>query len=140
MITAMETEHTIHFCRGPHGRKILGHKRPQATASPVGRVPRIARLLALAIRLDGLVLSGQVKDYSELARLGHVSRARISQITRLLSLAADIQEEILLLPLTMKGRDKIRERHVRPIAAEMDWKKQRQLWKKQKRLQGISIT
>ena len=130
MTLAMETEHAIHFCRGPHGRKILGNELPQAIVSPAGRVPRIARLVALAVRLDGLVLSGQVKDYSELARLGHVSRARISQITQLLSLAPDIQEEILFLPQTVSGRDKIRERHVRPIAAEMNWKKQRLLWGK----------
>ena len=130
MTLAMETEHAIHFCRGSHGRKILEDEPSKPTVSPAGRVPRIARLVALAVRLDGLVLSGQVKDYSELARLGHVSRARISQITQLLSLAPDIQEEILFLPRTVSGRDKIRERHVRPNAAEMNWMKQRQLWKK----------
>jgi hypothetical protein len=45
-----------------------------------GRVPRVSRLLALAHRLDRLLRTGVVKDYTEAARLGHVTRARISQI------------------------------------------------------------
>lgn len=49
-----------------------------------------------------------------LARLGHVTRARVTQIMNLLNLAPDIQEEILFLPRTLKGRDPIRERHLRP--------------------------
>jgi hypothetical protein len=37
---------------------------------PQGRPHRIARMLALAHRLDDLVRSGAVGDYGELARLG----------------------------------------------------------------------
>jgi hypothetical protein len=29
----------------------------------------------------------------------------------------------------MHGRDPIRERHLRPIAAVLDWRKQRRMWK-----------
>ncbi|NLW51413.1 MAG: hypothetical protein GXY85_11330 [Candidatus Brocadiaceae bacterium] len=47
----------------------------------------------------------------------------------LLQLAPEIQEALLFLPPTVKGRDAIRERHVRPIAAELEWRKQRRLWK-----------
>ena len=47
----------------------------------------------------------------------------------LLQLAPEMQEAILFLPLTTKGRDPIREHHIRPIAAELDWRKQRRLWK-----------
>jgi len=36
--------------------------------------------MALAIRFDGLIRDGKVKDQAELARLGHVSRARLTQI------------------------------------------------------------
>jgi len=68
--------------------------------------------MALAIKLDHLVRSGQVKDYAELARLGHVTRARMSQIISLLNLAPDIQEAILFLPKTLKGRDSISSREV----------------------------
>jgi hypothetical protein len=63
-----------------------------------GRPPRIACLLALAYRFDELVRSGAVRDYAELARLGHVTRARVTQIMNLLNLAPDIQEDILWLP------------------------------------------
>jgi len=64
-----------------------------------------------------------------MARLGHVTRARVTQIMNLLNLAPDIQEELLFLPRTVKGHDPIRERHIRPIAASLDWRKQRRMWK-----------
>jgi hypothetical protein len=41
-----------------------------------------------------------IRDYAELARLGRVTRARMTQIMKLLDLAPDIQEQILFLPLT----------------------------------------
>lgn len=85
--------------------------------------------MALAIRFDGLVRGGEVRDYADLARLGYVTRARITQIMNLLNLAPDIQEGILFLPRTVKGRDPIRERDVRPIAAVPHWHRQRKMWK-----------
>ncbi len=39
-----------------------------------------------------------VTDQAELARLGHVSRARLTQIMNLLYLAPDLQEKLLFLP------------------------------------------
>ena len=62
-----------------------------------GRAPRIARLLALAHKLDALVRSGVVANYGELARLGHITPARLTQIMVLLHLAPAIQEYILFL-------------------------------------------
>jgi hypothetical protein len=85
--------------------------------------------MALAMRFDELIRSGEVTDYAELARLGHVSRARLSQIASLLGLAPDLQEEILFLPRTLKGRDPIQLRHLLPIAAIPAWRKQRIRWK-----------
>jgi hypothetical protein len=55
-------------------------------------VPRISRLLALALRMDELVRAGVIADYATLAELAHVSRARISQILNLLVLAPDNPE------------------------------------------------
>jgi hypothetical protein len=52
------------------------------------------------------------KDYSQLARLGHVSRAQITQIMNLLLLAPDIQEEILFLPKTVAGHGPIKLKHL----------------------------
>jgi hypothetical protein len=88
----------------------------------------VAKLLALAHRFQGLVRNGEVADYAALARLGWVSRARISQIMSLLSLAPDLQERVLFLPRTERGRDPIQMRHLLPIAQVADWKVQRQLW------------
>ena len=73
-------------------------------------------------------MPGVVTDYAELARLGHVTRARMSQIMSLLQLAPDIQEAILFLPLVTSGRDPITERDLRPIVAEVDWREQRRMW------------
>ena len=95
-----------------------------------GRVPRVARLLALAHRLDHLVRQGAIADYATLARLGHVSRARISQIMVLGNLAPDIQEAILFLPLTVHGRDPIHVRQLQAIAQMLDWHQQRSRWRK----------
>jgi hypothetical protein len=48
----------------------------QARVSRAGsRLPRITRLLALAVRFEGLLRDGTVRDYAELARLGGASRA-----------------------------------------------------------------
>lgn len=57
---------------------------------PEGRVPRISKLMALAIRYDGLLREGVVTDLTELARLSHVTQPRITQIMNLLHLAPDI--------------------------------------------------
>ncbi len=55
------------------------------------RPPGLARLLALAHKLDGVVRTGKVRDYAELARLAHISSARIGQIVVLGLLAHAIQ-------------------------------------------------
>jgi hypothetical protein len=84
--------------------------------------------MALAIRFDRLVCSGKVKDYAQLARLGHVTRARVTQIMNLLNLAPDIQEKILFLPRVNGGRDSIILRALQPIAGQPDWQQQRKMW------------
>src|SRR5262249_43117891 len=114
--------------RGRGARKELatGHAEPRAVEP--GRVPRVARLMALAIRFDGYLRDGHVADYAELAVLGHVSRARISQIMNLLNLAPDIQEAFLFLPRTESQGDAVHLRRLQPIAATLDWRKQRVMW------------
>ena len=105
---------------------------------PPGRIPRVARLLALAIKFDTLVRAGTIRNYADLARLGHVSPARISQIANLLFLAPDIQEEILFLPPTQSGRDPISVAHVQPMALVPSWKKQRRLWRRLQQRAGLA--
>jgi hypothetical protein len=85
--------------------------------------------MALAIRMEELIRSRDVSDYAELARLGNVSRARLSQIMALNCLAPYLQEEILYLPCANKGRDPIQLRHLLPIAALSDWRRQRARWR-----------
>jgi len=102
----------------------------EATDAADGRVPRISRLMALAIRFDGLLQDGVVANQSELARLAHVTQPRMTQIMNLLNLAPDIQEEILFLPKIAKGRDPVTERDLRPIVAESAWALQRQQWQR----------
>jgi hypothetical protein len=114
---------------GRGSRKELRSAALEASLPP-GRVPRVARLMALALRLEELVRTGQVASSSALASLGHVTRARICQIMNLLHLAPDIQEALLFLPPTPRGRDPLILADLQPIAAAFDWRKQRRLWRK----------
>jgi hypothetical protein len=131
----------IHFrYRGRGSRRELeaGPEPPRPAREP-GRVPRIARLMALAIRFEEYLRAGQVSDYTALAELGHVTRPRISQIMNLLNLAPDIQQAILFLPRTEHGRDPIHLRQLQPIAAAPDWRKQRGMWRDLKTLKNRGI-
>lgn len=105
------------------------HQASRKQAPIPARVPRIARLMALAIHCDRLIRDGVVRDYAHLARIGFVTRARATQIMNLLFLAPDIQDELLHLPAVSEGADPITERHLRPLVPLADWNKQRRLWK-----------
>jgi site-specific DNA recombinase len=106
-----------------------GVRRKGEEAQSPGRTPRISRLLALAIHLEGLVSEGAVRNYRELAEAGHVSRARLSQILQLNHLAPEIQEQLLFLPPTRAGFDPLREEQVRSWARVVDWQQQKQLFR-----------
>jgi hypothetical protein len=129
MSLTMTIEIAVPLPRLGRGRRRELLPGAEVVSLPSGRVPRVARLMALALRLDELVRTGQVAGYSALASLGHVTRARISQIMNLLHLAPDIQEALLFLPPTQRGRDPIILADVQPIAATLDWRKQRRLWR-----------
>jgi hypothetical protein len=102
-------------------------KRSDRQPSMVGdSIPRIARLMALAIRFEGLLRDKRIRDYAELARLGRVTRARMTQIMKLLDLAPDIQEQILFLP-PITG---LNERNLRRIVIRIDWDEQRRMFQK----------
>ena len=98
-------------------------ERPDRKAADVC-IPRIARLMALAIRFEGLLRNETIRNYAELARLGRVTRARMTQIMKLLYLAPDIQEQILFLP-PLKG---LNERNLRAIVSKIDWNEQRRMF------------
>ena len=106
------------------GRKALVPPKSARDLHP-GRVPRVAKLMALAIKFDEMIRRGEVRDYAELARLGQITRARATQIMALLNLAPDIQEWLLHLPLVTSGRDPVTERELRKLVRLPDWQGQR---------------
>ena len=125
LLTTVECALPFHpRVRGRHTRVTQLPPVPAAAE----RIPRIARLMALALRFDELIRAGTIRNHAALARLGHVSRARISQIMNLRLLAPDIQQQILFLPAAPRGRDPIHLRLVQPIAALLDWDQQRSRW------------
>ena len=83
-----EVIYTFYFAGSRSGGKQSTSGKHQAVAT----IPRIARLMALAIRFEGLVREERLRDYAELARLGSVTRGRMTQIMQLLHLAPDIQD------------------------------------------------
>lgn len=124
----------VHFRAASKGRRRLRQgKAPMSIPMQPGRIPRVSRLMALAIHFEQLIRQGVVRDYADLARLGSVTRARVSQIMDLLNLAPSIQEQILLLPRTT-GRDVLTERRLRAIVAETDWSRQVERWETRSRL------
>ena len=127
MINGRTVTTRIHFRTGWGSRRVL-HEGKEPEQPKRVTLPRISRLMALAIHMEKLVADGEVADYAELARLAHVSRARITQIMNLLHLAPDIQEELLFLPPTDGRHGPIHERAVRPICAEINWGRQRVMW------------
>ena len=118
----------LHIRRGPHGQRRVAATPTGVEQVAPGRVPRISRLMALAIRFNQILRQGVVSDQSALARLVHITQPRMTQIMNLLHLAPDIQEQLLFLPRVTEGRDPIIERDLRPIAGEVDWQEQRRMW------------
>lgn len=99
---------------------------PTAPERPKYRLPRITRYMALAIYYEDLIRQGDVKDYAEIATLGHVTRARVTQIMNLRLLAPDLQERLLFLTRTVGGPDTLCLRRLQPITLKSDWRKQRE--------------
>jgi len=115
--------------------RILTHALPSKPSSHtfeenLGRLPRITRMMALAIKFEELLRAGTLRDYADLARLGHVSRARVTQIMNLLHLAPDIQEKLLFLSPVKTWREPITERQIRPLIRERQWSRQREILSK----------
>jgi len=91
-------------------------------------VPRIARLVALAHRFQRLLDEGKVASLPDIARLGRVTRARVTQIMDLLLLAPDLQEALLFLPGGERGHDPIHLKELRYVCQTPIWVEQRARW------------
>jgi hypothetical protein len=126
MLTAT---HKLEFKSGKRTAKTIMEAGTQPEQPTPGRLPRITKMMALAIRLDHLIKSGQVADQAELARVGHVSRARLTQIMDLNLLAPDIQEEILFFGDSLTAFAVPIERSVRNITKMANWSLQRRSWR-----------
>jgi L,D-peptidoglycan transpeptidase YkuD (ErfK/YbiS/YcfS/YnhG family) len=85
--------------------------------------------MALAIEFQAMIDRGEVRRYSDLARLGCVSRERSTQVMMLNWLAPDIQEAILRLPNKSDGCFAVSETTSRQIVRLLQWKDQRHAWK-----------
>jgi len=129
MSASLTVTREIHFSMANKGKRQIKPGPAPVRDTPAGRVPRVSRLMALAIKFDNLLATGGVRDQAELAELGHVTRARVTQIMNLLHLAPDIQDELLHLPRVTSGDDPIFERQLRPIATLVDWTAQRLAWR-----------
>ncbi len=116
-----------HFTTGQRGKaKMQTGPKPTPPDVEPGRLPRVTKLMALAIKFEELLKDGTVKDYADLARLGGVSRARITQIMNLRLLAPDIQEKLLFRERVHSAKDTLKLRDLQAVALEADWGRQRE--------------
>lgn len=120
--------YSFHKSRNGVGAPVLLQKGRAPAPVPSARIPRISRLVALAHKFQRMLDAGQVASMAELASLGHVTRARITQIMDLLLLAPDIQEALLFLPGAESGRDPITLRELRYVCQAPVWAEQRARW------------
>ena len=107
-------------------QRIASPKKPRPARQP--RTPHITKLMALAIRLDDLVATGQVKDQAEIARTAGITRACVTQIMNLNQLSPAIQSDLLSLPAMQLAETSITEREARTMSTVICWRKQGQLW------------
>ena len=119
----------MRLVRQPTTTHTVAFKAAVPTAAPTGHVPRVARVLASAHEIDGMIQRGELRDLADAARALGLTRARVTQITNLLLLAPAIQEAVLDLPHVEQGRDPITERSLQRIVAEPNWNLQLQIWK-----------
>ena len=106
----------------------VGGETAVAAATPKGRPLRVARMLAVAHELAGLLERGEVESRVEAARALGFSAARVTQLLDLTLLAPDIQEEILFL--ADPGAEPINERGLRSLVRHTAWPTQRRCWTK----------
>jgi len=119
-------QNEIHYTLGLPGQR----RSTQPKGAPHGKplfpqLPRITRLMALAIKFESLLSEVEGLSYAELARLGGVSRSHITHILNLLHLAPDLQERLLFLEPSPRGPDRIRESDLRQLSQLYDWQEQR---------------
>jgi hypothetical protein len=111
----------FHPVRGARGSLEYVEGPPPA---PKPRPLRVARMLAVAHALSGLLARPDGPTRGEMARALKMTEARLSQLLDLILLAPDIQEELLFLEVA-PGRDPIPERALRYVVRALAWREQR---------------
>jgi hypothetical protein len=91
---------------------------PRPLSAP-RRGDRTARMLGLAHRIEQAIEDSSLRDHAHAAQVLGISRARMSQIAALLTLAPDIQARLLA------GDRNIHERAIRAALRFVDWQQQR---------------
>ena len=71
LVDSSQFGYTLPLARRP------GVRRSFEEQQAYGRVPRLSRLMALALRFQDLLSNGIVRNRAALAELGHVSRVRV---------------------------------------------------------------
>jgi hypothetical protein len=119
----VETTLPVHPRRHESGKG--GQPDSVSDAGSRSRIPRITRLMALAIKFQAMVDQREVRDYADLARLGYVTRARLTQIMNLLLLSPDLQEMLLFTTCDTE----LSERRIRAAVKHVHWASQRAILK-----------
>ena len=128
-MSELTVKSNVHFGTGRRSKKELRQGAPKRSPTSA-KVPRVARLMGLAIKFEQMVRDAEVKDYAEIARLGHVSRARMTQVMNLLNLAPDIQEHLLCHSISEAGKRLVTERAIRMIVKQPSWQQQHLGWRR----------
>ena len=115
--------------RGAKKRIVEGAAQSDESKPALERIPRISRYMALAIHFEDLIRQGVVTDYADLARLGHVTRARVTQIMNLRLLTPEIQEELLFLNPDTKQIPLKQLAILQAVTSEPSWQRQRKQWR-----------
>ena len=117
----------FHRARRRHSVALKKGPRPPPPKT-VRRPAKIARLLAEAHQIQRDIDAGEIEDQARAAERLSVTRARVTQLMKLLSLAPDIQEQLLFME-AVDGLEPMTERRLRPVTAHASWAGQRGVWK-----------
>ena len=119
-----------------HSKKLpfnIGNQINSEIKTPnTGTVTRVKRLLTLACHFDKILAENPNVSQNMLSSLLPITRARLTQILNLNFLSNNIKNEIMNLPNTLKGKDRISTKSVIIISQELDWNVQNELWERLK--------
>jgi hypothetical protein len=140
--SGFEVEMTIPVRHSRRARTLEERLGPAKSPGPPQagpRIPRITRLMAVAIKLQEMIDRGEIRDYVDIARLGYITRARASQIMNLTLLAPDIQESILCSYEQIETIALLTEHDLRQITKEVSWGRQRRRFYEQRSRDSRSV-